>query len=161
MFYFSAENIWIDERMYVCEHEPLVNSEFAILCYQSWCQQAAFSSYPGLHSLKHVRGQDNAFIVLLYEQLLYYHELLDSTGGRKQRISQSFGHSFKAKSCMSTIIHQLQSSILNGVKKRTNIFLGRNIRLSFVHLEQSPIGRCGLPWAKTAAATKWPLASFI
>ena len=29
--------------------------------------------------------------------------------------------------------------------------------LSFVHLDQRPIGRCGLPWAKTAAASKWPL----
>ena len=29
--------------------------------------------------------------------------------------------------------------------------------LSFVNLDQSPIGVCGLPWAKTAAASKWPL----
>ena len=28
---------------------------------------------------------------------------------------------------------------------------------SFVPLEQSLIGRCGLPWAKTAAESKWPL----
>ena len=28
---------------------------------------------------------------------------------------------------------------------------------SFVHLEQSPIGSCWLPLAKTAAASKWPL----
>ena len=32
-----------------------------------------------------------------------------------------------------------------------------NHHISFVHLEQSPIGRCGLPWAKTAPASKWPL----
>ena len=28
---------------------------------------------------------------------------------------------------------------------------------SFVHQDQSPIGVCGLSWAKTAAASKWPL----
>ena len=28
---------------------------------------------------------------------------------------------------------------------------------SFVHLWRRPVGRCGLPWAKTAAASKWPL----
>ena len=28
---------------------------------------------------------------------------------------------------------------------------------SFVHLDQRPIGRCKLPWAKTVAASKWPL----
>ena len=33
----------------------------------------------------------------------------------------------------------------------------KNTWVSFVHLWRRPIGRCGLPWAKTAAASKWPL----